>query len=488
MSRRATVTLLLLSAFLIPLRLPAQQTLPVLLLSDIHFDPFLDPGKVPPLAAAPVSAWRALLDAPASPDRESRLASLDRACPARARDTDQALFRSSLAALHAQAGNLHFVAITGDLMAHGFDCKFKAVFPAATANDYRRFAVKTVEYVLTQIRATLPGVPVYAALGNNDSGCGDYRLDPHDAFLADLASVFLADLTPAEQRQARADFSAFGDYAVTLAAPFRNTRLILLDDLYESTHYAGCSGTPNSAPSSEQLAWLTRQLDEARAHGQKIWLLGHIPPGIDPFSTALHLRNVCAGQQPDIFLSSSALANTLAPYGEQLALVLFAHTHMDEIRLIRPAAGAHVPIAIKMIPSISPINGNRPAFTLARVDPATATLADYSVFSASDNSGTTWARAYNFRQTYHLPGFNAATAAQLTSALRADSAASTAASKAYLLHYSRREFAPLLAAVWPQYTCALSNFDPGSYHACRCSTEAVPASPASRTIPAQQHP
>lgn len=488
MPHRTIPVLLLLSALLLPLRLPAQQTLPALLLSDIHFDPFLDPGKVPALAAAPVSAWRSLLDAPASPDREIRLAALDHACPARGHDTDQALFRSSLAELRTQAAGLRFVAITGDLMAHNFDCRFKVLFPSATHEDYRRFAVKTVEYVLTQIRATLPGTPVYATLGNNDSGCGDYRLDSHDAFLADLAPAFLADLPPTEQLQARADFSAFGDYSAPLPSPFLHTRLILLDDLYESAHYAGCSGTPSPAPASQQLAWLARQLAEARAHGEKIWLLGHIPPGIDPFSTALHMRDICAGQQPDLFLSSTALADTLAPYGEQLALVLFAHTHMDEIRLMQPAAGAHTPIAVKMIPSISPINGNRPSFTLARIDPATATLADYSVFSASGRSGASWSLAYNFRQTYHLPGFSSATAAQLVAALRADTAASTAASKAYLLHYSSPELAPLLAAVWPQYTCALSNLDPASYHACRCPTEPPVAAPARSATPTRQHP
>ncbi|MBW4040477.1 MAG: hypothetical protein HIU91_16805, partial [Acidobacteria bacterium] len=42
-------------------------TVPALLLSDIHLDPFHDPAKFPQLLAAPASAWAAILSAPPSP-------------------------------------------------------------------------------------------------------------------------------------------------------------------------------------------------------------------------------------------------------------------------------------------------------------------------------------------------------------------------------------------------------------------------------------
>jgi len=47
-----------------------QATVPALLLSDIHFEPFWDKAKAPQLAVAPVSEWKAILAAPSSPDRE----------------------------------------------------------------------------------------------------------------------------------------------------------------------------------------------------------------------------------------------------------------------------------------------------------------------------------------------------------------------------------------------------------------------------------
>ena len=43
---------------------PVQPTIPALLLSDIHFEPFADPGKAPALVAAPAGKWPAILAGP----------------------------------------------------------------------------------------------------------------------------------------------------------------------------------------------------------------------------------------------------------------------------------------------------------------------------------------------------------------------------------------------------------------------------------------
>ena len=44
-------------------------TFPALLVSDIHFDPFHDPGKVQQLVKATVSQWESILSAPPSPNQ-----------------------------------------------------------------------------------------------------------------------------------------------------------------------------------------------------------------------------------------------------------------------------------------------------------------------------------------------------------------------------------------------------------------------------------
>src|SRR6185437_3229776 len=207
---------------------PAQggRTASALLLSDIHFDPFHDPGKVMRLADAPASAWEEILAEPASADQPAAFAALQRRCNARGVDTSYELFRSSLRAEQNEARDAKFVTLSGDLVAHGFSCRYAALVPDKTAKDYVAFVAKTVEYVTNQLRKTFPGVPVYAALGNNDSGCGDYRLDGESDFLAATAQRIVASLPKSvDQKKALADFMAGASSTVMMAAPMSNTRL-----------------------------------------------------------------------------------------------------------------------------------------------------------------------------------------------------------------------------------------------------------------------
>jgi sphingomyelin phosphodiesterase acid-like 3 len=162
----------------------AKATVPALLVSDIHFDPFWDPAKLPQLAAAPVSQWRAILAAAPSPDREQRFQSLQQGCHVRGADTSFALFDSSLKVMRKPAAGAKFVTLSGDLLAHDFQCKYSALFPNSAPGAYGAFVEKTLDYVTGELDGAFPGVPVYVALGNNDSDCGDYRLDAHSEFLA----------------------------------------------------------------------------------------------------------------------------------------------------------------------------------------------------------------------------------------------------------------------------------------------------------------
>ncbi len=109
-----------------------------------------------------------------------------------------------------------------------------------------------------------------------------------------------------------------------------------------------------------------------------------------------------------------SLGKTIADFGDVVRLAIFAHTHMDEMRLLKPSGSdapqnAQASVAVKLVPSISPINGNSPSITVAQIDPATAVMVDYRVFAASNTTGvdTEWTRAYDFREAFHQPDFSA---------------------------------------------------------------------------------
>jgi len=161
----------------------AQQSVPVVMLSDIHFDPFHDPAKVARLRVAAVGDWEGILKGADSATQAKDFEALQETCKAKGVDTPMTLLVSSLNAERAQEPKPSFVTVSGDLMAHKFDCKFKTMTPKATEAEYSAFAAKTVAFVALELKETFPGVPVYLALGNNDSGCEDYAEDENSAFL-----------------------------------------------------------------------------------------------------------------------------------------------------------------------------------------------------------------------------------------------------------------------------------------------------------------
>jgi sphingomyelin phosphodiesterase acid-like 3 len=380
--------------------------------------------------------------------------------------------------MRAKASEVGFVIVSGDLVAHAFACKYTTLFPQASPQAYSAFVAKTLDYVLHELRRALPNVPVYAALGNNDSGCGDYQLDANSEFLRAAGAVFTEGFPAAEREKALLTFGAGGYYSIALPQPVEHTRLLVLDDLFLSRRYSTCGGKPDSEAGASQIEWLRGELERAREHKEKVWVMGHIPPGIDPFTTILKMRNVCGGKPPDVFLASEELGKTIGDFGDVVRLALFAHTHMDEVRLLKPSGSdgprdAQAGVAVKLVPSISPINGNSPSFTVAQIDPATAVMVDYKVFVASNTTGNDaeWTRAYDFREAFHEPDFSADSVGKLIAEFGADPNVEAEVSQNYIRNYFVRDVSAEIKAFWPQYSCALSNLTAESYRDCVCSSK-----------------
>jgi sphingomyelin phosphodiesterase acid-like 3 len=162
-------------------------------------------------------------------------------------------------------------------------------------------------------------------------------------------------------------------------------------------------------------------------------------------------------------------------FSDVVELAIFAHTHMDEVRVLKAeneaqGAAAQNGVAVKMVSSISPINGNAPSFTLARVDGATAGLKDFQVFAASNATGkdTTWHKEYDWGQTYHEAEFSPQAVSKVIAGFEADPGAKTEASQDYIRSFYAGVDSPLLGLVWPQYVCGLEHDSAQGFKACVC--------------------
>ncbi len=178
------------------------------------------------------------------------------------------------------------------------------------------------------------------------------------------------------------------------------------------------------------------------------------------------MQAITDGGGPAMFMANESLGDTLAANGDIIQLAIFAHTHRDEMRLFGAGDTA---VAVKLVPSITPYNGNDPAFTVAQVDPVTAVMADYTVIAASDARGSSWAKEYTFSEAYGHTGFTPATLGPLIAGFRADTGDEAPASQAYL-HFYTTGGPPvsLPGMIWQAGVCALTNEHAVDFVGCVC--------------------
>ncbi|MFO7669677.1 MAG: hypothetical protein R6W31_08475, partial [Bacteroidales bacterium] len=145
--------------------------------------------------------------------------------------------------------------------------------------------------------------------------------------------------------------------------------------------YQNRCGATGLQEAGKQLAWLRSQLAEQQARRSTVWLVHHIPWGIDAYSTLHSQADRCASGivsflRDDI---SGELFALLRQYAGTITASFSAHTHYDDFRLLMDHSGKPVLID-KMVPAISPIFGQDPGFQVFNYDLARGTPLDYTSY------------------------------------------------------------------------------------------------------------
>ena len=370
-------------------------------LSDIHFDPLADSALVDKLAEAEPAQWVDIL------------ASGTAKFPAYGRDTTWPLFTSVLQASTKTDPKAAFTLVTGDLLVHHFREQFNAV---ATDHDdaaFRNFVRKSVEFVALQFKQRSPGRPVFLSLGNNDDECGDYATQPDGPFLQDTAKVVgeLAGL-PRESDS----YAHLGSYNAPNPAN-THERIIVLNSVFFSPRYADRCGQGGTDAGEKLLAWLGTQLAAAKAQKQKVWLVYHIPPGIDAYATS-HAK--VAGTVTLLWKETylKEFLGLLNQFPQVVGPNFAGHIHVDDFRLL---GGALKTSPFVMIGSaVSPITGQNPTFRTVSLDGHGA-LKDQTTYvltnltEAGQGSQPLWKFEYDFDKEWKVKALNAASYSSLFS-------------------------------------------------------------------------
>lgn len=360
----------------------------MLAVSDIHFSPFGScvngsyPCKlIQQLQSAPAAEWASILE------------QYDTASPSQAgHDSNVALLNSTLNAMKALPDNYRFVLLTGDLLAHNYQQKFQQTTGDKSLQDYQQFVNKTYQYLQLQLQQAFPHTSVFIALGNNDSYDGNYYSNPNGQFYKNLAQTWQnLILDPNDRMAFEQTFPKAGYYAITLPTKTKKTnKIIFLNTVLFSAVAIG----PNIQTAAQQeLDWLQQQLQAAKQAKQHVWLVYHIPNGVDAYYT-ISKQATTMLWQPQY---NEAFFKILNQYPGTIAGLITAHIHMDGAELIHLRNRGR--LTDTFIPSVSPIYGNNPAFKVYNYNPLSLRLNNYQTYYLN-LPNSSWALEYDFNKIY----------------------------------------------------------------------------------------
>jgi hypothetical protein len=413
--------------------------------SDIHFDPLADAGIVDQLAVAEPAQWAAIL------------ASGSKKFPDFGHDTNWPLFASLLQAAERIERKPAFTIVTGDLLGHHFRERFNSEAAVHDDEAFGSFVRKTAEFATLQIKQSSGDAPLILALGNNDSDCGDYALQPGGAFLSDTAK-FVSDSD---------SYKRYGSYSLKNPA-LKQQRILVLNTVFFSPRYHNVCGSAADDPGTDELAWLASELREAESRHDKVWLVYHIPPGVDAYATT-HAKQAAAGSATLLWkeMYQAKFLSLLSQYAGVVGPNFAGHVHVDDFRLLGSAEKTSPFVVVG--PAASPITGQNPTFRLVKFggDGRLEDQATYDLKNLAEVGGgeaPDWELEYDFRKEWKVSGVNAESYAKLYERI---ALSSEEAARWWLLYSTS---SPAASSVTPshyrQFFCADKNLTSDAYQAC----------------------
>ncbi|XP_034251961.1 sphingomyelin phosphodiesterase-like isoform X1 [Thrips palmi] len=300
-------------------------------------------------------------------------------------DAPVALLENTLQHIAKEHPDLDGILWTGDLQPHDI------------WNQTREESLSILRLTTDMILRAFPGVPVFPALGNHEAvpvnsfspSTVTGRLSM--SWLYDEVATQWAHWLPANQ----SGLVRRGAFYSVLFKP--GLRVVSIN-----TNFCNDKNwwlLLNSDDPDQELHWLVEELQKAERAGEKVLVVGHIPPGTP------ECRSVWSRNFDEILLR----------YENTVSGLFFGHNHWDEFQLffdravpdkLRPYAVAYVS------PSVTPYEKPNPAYRIYYVDgehpDTTYSVVDHDTWTmdlkAANREGTPeWMRLYSAAKAYNLP-------------------------------------------------------------------------------------
>ncbi|MBL9175195.1 MAG: metallophosphoesterase, partial [Verrucomicrobiales bacterium] len=320
-------------------------------------------------------------------------------------DSPWPLIRGALDDARAQVPKPDFILLPGDFLTHRWNTNYNRLAPRSRATDpaaFEAFTRRVLEFLAHEVRRAFPDTPILPVLGNEDSDCGDYQITPASPFLQQVAELWAPLIQPAfgDETNRAAFFRTFpaaGYYSVPLPAP-KSTRLIALNTIVWTPQYRNACGSDSQDPGGEQFRWLTETLESAEQSREQVWLLMHVPPGIDDFET-----HQAGGVAQPLWRTNwtPRVVELLRRHQSRIRFSVAGHLHMDDFRILNAESGTGG--LVKVVPAVSPVFGNNPAYQILLRDAQLGAVTNYLTRRLplrEKGARDPWELEYEFRGGY----------------------------------------------------------------------------------------
>jgi len=407
-------------------------------------------------------------------------------------DTNWWLLRSALDQMRVTLPHPAFIMVPGDLLAHEFPKTYENVTHDNDREHYRAFVLKTLDFLALEFRKRFGDTKILVTPGNNDEECGDNSIEAHGRFLSDTAE--LARDSAQADRGFKKEWKALGTYNVPHPV-VPGVRVISLNSAVFSNRYQpasfgqGCVPVASNA-ANDLLAWLESNLAAAKQANEKVWLLFHVPPGIDASATTHEFEALAKETtSPSGAACSKAVVPLWVPtwtaqfhsllenYQDTVIASFAGHTHTDDFRLISTLGSRKEFVLIN--PPISPIDNQNPAFRIVTFE-SEGRLADQSTYyltnlkDATSETQGQWKKEYQFSEEWKARQLNAASLEAIYSQIGTEQKARERWLKLYNVSSA---IAKVPAGNGRGLYCAIEHLDPESYATCYCPATSTPGVP-----------
>ena len=248
--------------------------------------------------------------------------------------------------------------------------------------------------VISMMKKHLPNTPIYPVLGNHESFPeSEYIQSRYMNLTAALAKLWKSW---APFPEGALETLSLGGYYTLMLKP--KLRLISYNSDYGYLYNFYSLLNHKNPAYTKQTQWIQETLETARRNGEKVLIVGHIPPGIGSttdeygdwyYNITNHFSDIIVGQ-------------------------LFGHTHQDHFKVLQRNNQVFGPVLIT--PSVTTFPQQNPSFRVYTIDSETFEMLDYDQYFLNITKANILAREgklpqfelnYSARELYQLKDLSA---------------------------------------------------------------------------------